>query len=118
MITPVACAVPSRASDEPRLVRRNNVHVLPDTRLAGWMGVGAHGEEFFCNYEPNPEFLPRFAAAGLAINALGDNGELRGVEIAAHPFFVATLFQPQLTSVATGAPHPLITAYLRAAASA
>jgi len=36
--------------------------------------------------------------------------------MAAHPFFVATLFQPQLGSV-EGDPHPVVTAFLQAAAS-
>ena len=33
------------------------------------------------------------------------------------PFFVATLFQPQLTSKRTGRPHPLVIAFAHAASS-
>ncbi len=39
----------------------------------------------------------------------------RAVEISRHPFYLATLFQPQLTSIATGAAHPIIVAYLQSA---
>lgn len=87
--------------------------MLPDTRLAEHMGPGDHDEGFFCNYEVNAEFVPRFAEAGLRPNALGPQGELRGVELQEHPFFVATLFQPQLTSNYTGKPHALIVEYVR-----
>lgn len=113
VITPVMCAVPGRGANDPKLVGQNIVRVVKGPRLAEIMGEGEHEEGFFCNYEVNPEFVPRFAAAGLRINALGPGGELRGVEIPQHPFFLAMLFQPQLTSKKTGRPHPLITGYLR-----
>jgi CTP synthase (UTP-ammonia lyase) len=41
------------------------------------------------------------------------HGEVRVVEISDHPFYVATLYLPQISS-APGSPHPLIVAYLRA----
>jgi CTP synthase (UTP-ammonia lyase) len=50
----------------------------------------------------------------MKVSAVGHQGETRAVELATHPFFVATLFQPQLTSKATGQPHPLIRAFLEA----
>jgi CTP synthase (UTP-ammonia lyase) len=109
----VRCAVPQRGPDEPKLVGKNSVTVLPGTYLAEAMGAGAHDEGFFCNYEPNPTFMGRFESASMRINALGGGGELLGIELCDHPFFIATLFQPQLTSKRTGSPHPLITAYLR-----
>jgi CTP synthase len=115
VITPIACEAP--APDKPKLGGRTVVTVLPETKLAGFMKPGEHQEAYFCNFEPKAEFLPRFAEAGLKPNAQGPQGELRGVEIAEHPFFVATLFQPQLTSKATGRPHPLLIAYIHAASS-
>ena len=47
---------------------------------------------------------------------MGEEGEARIVEMIDHRFFLATLFQPQLTSK-EGSPHPLITAYLEAVLS-
>jgi CTP synthase (UTP-ammonia lyase) len=116
VITPVLCAVEHRGDGDPKLVGQNKVTVLPGTRLGDVMGVGDHDEGFFCNYEVNADFVPRFAA-GLRPNALGMRGELRGVELPEHPFFIATLFQPQLTSSYTGNPHGLIVGYLRAIAA-
>ena len=42
------------------------------------------------------------------------NGEVRMVELPQHPFFMATLFLPQATSVPE-TPEPLIVGYLQAA---
>jgi CTP synthase (UTP-ammonia lyase) len=39
---------------------------------------------------------------------------VRLLRLAGHPFFVLTLFVPQTSSEA-GAPHPLVSAHLRAA---
>jgi CTP synthase (UTP-ammonia lyase) len=120
IITPVVCASEQRKDGDPKLVGRNVLTVLPNTKLAEYMKAGEHREALFCNFEPNAEFLPRLPEAGLITNALGPQGELRGVELAPpseHPFFIATLFQPQLTSKATGRPHPLLIAFIHAASS-
>jgi CTP synthase (UTP-ammonia lyase) len=71
-------------------------------------------ERFQCNYGLNPGFRSRFTAGGLAVTGADLEGEARVVELADHPFYLATLFLPQLTSTAQK-PHPLIAAYLQAA---
>jgi CTP synthase (UTP-ammonia lyase) len=71
-------------------------------------------EQFNCNYGLNPAFRDRISAGPLHITGVDQEGEVRIVELTDHPFFVATLFQPQLSSQ-EGQPHPLITAYLSAA---
>ena len=114
IIVPVSCAVPNRAPGAPKLSGENQVRALPGTRLAGILGAAAIEERYFCNYEVNDAFRPRLEAAGMKISAVGHQGETRAIELAAHPFYVATLFQPQLTSKATGQPHPLIRAFLEA----
>ena len=55
-------------------------------------------EEYFCNFEVNAEYVSAFEADGMTSSAFGEQGELRAVELPSHPFFVATLFQPQLGS--------------------
>jgi CTP synthase (UTP-ammonia lyase) len=52
---------------------------------------------------------------GLRVAGADAGGEARVVEIPEHPFFVATLFVPQ-TGSAPGRPHPLVAAFVRAAA--
>ena len=72
-------------------------------------------EEYFCNYEVNPQYESRFQEGGLAIVARGPQGEVRAVELPKRRFFLATLFQPQLSSAAER-PHPVVMAFLQAAA--
>ena len=117
VITPVSCPSPTRGENDPQLVGQNVINVLPDTHLAHHMRAGEHREAMFCNFEPNAEYVPKFAEAGLRPCASGPQGELRAIELVEHPFFVATLFQPQLTSKRTGRPHPLVIAYMHAAGS-
>jgi CTP synthase (UTP-ammonia lyase) len=71
-------------------------------------------EAFNCNYELNPEFQPILEKTGLQITGFGETGEARIIELADRPFFMATAFQPQLSSEA-GRPHPLIVTFLKAA---
>ena len=71
-------------------------------------------EEFFCNYEINPEYEYCLMEAGLSIVARGVNGEARAVESPAHRFFIASLFQPQLSSTKEK-PHPVVVGFVKAA---
>jgi CTP synthase (UTP-ammonia lyase) len=52
--------------------------------------------------------------AGFPIVARGADEEPRAIESPAHQFFIATLFQPQLSSTAKK-PHPLVMAFVQAA---
>jgi len=54
--------------------------------------------------------------AGFPVVARGSNEECRAIESPAHLFFIATLFQPQLSSREND-PHPLVMAFVRAADS-
>jgi len=49
--------------------------------------------------------------APLQIVGSDSEGEIRVVELPHHPFFIATLFVPQLLS-RPDCPHPLITAFI------
>lgn len=51
---------------------------------------------------------------GLSVAGVDDRGEIRAVELAGHPFFIATLFQPERSAL-RGAAHPLIAAFVKAA---
>jgi CTP synthase (UTP-ammonia lyase) len=116
IITAVSCALPNRVPGAPKLSGAASVRVLPGTRLASICGASLD-EHFFCNYEVNAQFRPRMEAAGLVVSALGPQQEVRAVELPQHRFFVATLFQPQLTSEAEERPHSFIVAFLRTAAT-
>jgi CTP synthase (UTP-ammonia lyase) len=115
VITPVACPLPGRRPGGPAMSGEDGVRVVPGTRLAALYPAADLSEEYFCNYETNPVFVPRWeATAGLRIAARGGAGEMRAFELPDNPFFVATLFQPQLAS-RSDRPHPLVEGFLRIA---
>ncbi len=114
LISPVACAVPNRALGAPKLSGSNAIRIKPGTLIHTIYQREQIEEEFFCNYEVNPQYETRFEAAGLMLAARGPQGEVRAVELPEHRFFLATLFQPQLSSTPE-TPHPVILAYLEAA---
>jgi CTP synthase (UTP-ammonia lyase) len=62
----------------------------------------------------NPEFRAAIERAGLRVVGEDDHGDARVVELSGHPFFIGTLFQPQLES-SPGAPAPLLRALVDAA---
>ncbi|HEV2115379.1 MAG TPA: hypothetical protein VGR48_05095 [Terriglobales bacterium] len=116
IISPVVCAVPQRGPSDPKLCGPvPGIRLKPGSLLQRIYGRDEVVEEFFCNYEVNPQYEPQLASAGLQVVARADHGETRAVELAGHPFFVATLFQPQLSS-SPEKPHLLLTALLQAAA--
>ncbi len=115
IIVPVSCALPGRAPGAPKLSGSDGIRLLSGSMLARICGSEEIREEFFCNYEVNPDFEKPLAAAGLHITGRGPRGEVRAVELPQNDFFLATLFQPQLTSEATGEAHPVLLAYLEAA---
>jgi CTP synthase (UTP-ammonia lyase) len=115
VISPVTCALPNRMPGAPKLSGTiPKIRIRPGSYLHSFYKQDVITEEFFCNYEVNPEFEWAIVDAGFVIGARGPQGETRAIESPAHRFFVATLFQPQLSSKA-GKPHPIIVEFLRAA---
>ena len=70
----------------------------------------------YCNYGLNPAYEALFRDSALRVAAQDEAGAVRAVELSRHPFFVATLFQPERAAL-RGAEHPLVTAFVQAAAS-
>ena len=115
VISPVSCALPNRAENAPKLSGKvPEIRIRPGSYLEGFYKKDVVTEEFFCNYEVNPDFEGAIIEAGFAIAARGESGEIRAIEAPKHKFFIATLFQPQLSSK-PGKPHPIIVEFLRAA---
>ncbi len=116
IISPVACAAPDRKANAPKLSgAMPELRIRPGSYLHSFYKKDVVTEEFFCNFEVNPEFEGGIMEAGLSIAARGEQGEIRAVEFPNHRFFIATLFQPQLSSK-PGKPHPVIVEFLNAAA--
>ena len=116
VIYPVACAAPGRAPNAPMLSGLvPEIRLRPGSYLQSFYGQDTATEEYFCNFEVNPEYEWAAMEAGFPVVARGLQGEVRAIESPAHKFFLATLFQPQLSSTPEK-PHPLVLAFVQAAA--
>ena len=90
------------------------VTLVPGTRAARlYGGATAVVEDYYCAYGVNPAYRAALERGGLRVSGVGGDGEVRIVELPAHPFFLATLFLPQTRS-APGRPHPLLAGYAAA----
>ncbi|MEP7297422.1 MAG: CTP synthase [Burkholderiales bacterium] len=89
--------------------------LVPDSRLALACGTPTIQEGYRCRYGLNPAFVDTLTRGPLRVAATGPQGDVRAVELDAHPFFVCTLFQPERAAL-QGRTPPLVAALLRAAA--
>jgi CTP synthase (UTP-ammonia lyase) len=87
------------------------------SRVAAIYGTLAATEEYYCNFGVNPEYVPLLGGGPLRISGADAEGEARVIELPGHPFFLGTLFVPQTRSTPER-PHPLVTAFVEAAAGA
>jgi CTP synthase (UTP-ammonia lyase) len=107
VITPLACAL-VEATDAVRF--------LPGSRIASFYGCHESTEGYRCSYGLNPEFQDKLVSGQLRAGAKDATGEIRAVELDGHPFFLATLFQPERLAFKNQLP-PLVTAFVRASAA-
>ena len=105
VIAPLACAL----HQETDFIRFH-----PGSILATAYGCLEATEGYHCSYGINPAFLSGIVSGPLRVSAEDRAGEVRGVELKGHPFFVATLFQPERSAL-TGRIPPLVEAFVRAA---
>lgn len=104
VITPLSCAL-VEASDAIRLA--------PYTRIADAYGSLDIHEGYHCRYGMNPEFAHALLEGELIASGHDAAGDLRAMELLNHPFFVATLFQPERAAL-KGTTPPLALALLKA----
>jgi CTP synthase (UTP-ammonia lyase) len=64
-------------------------------------------EQYYCSFGLNGRYRRLIAGKGLYVAAVDDQDEVRAMEVDGHPFFVATLFQPELA-----ASNPLVSAFV------
>jgi len=105
VIAPLACSLVGKSAP---------VFLDPTCRTASIYGRWRIVERYHCGYGLNPLYRAGIEQAGLHVVGEDDHGDARVVELPGHPFFIATLFQPQLES-ASGAPAPLVRALVDAA---
>ena len=103
-ITPLSCSMAGRTM---------TVHINDGTAAAAAYRSATASECYYCNFGLNPAFLDTIIEAGLSLSGTDADGEPRILELPSHPFFVATLFVPQISSE-PGRPHPFLVALLAA----
>lgn len=86
----------------------------PGTRIHAIYGRDAIDEGFHCRYGVNDAFRDVIFAAALRVTASDAAGDIRAIELVGHPFFMATLFQPERSALRDET-NPLICAFVRAA---
>ncbi|MGD9956157.1 MAG: gamma-glutamyl-gamma-aminobutyrate hydrolase family protein [Candidatus Nanopelagicales bacterium] len=90
------------------------VTAVPGTRMAAICGLEPFDGFHFCNYGVNPRYRDLLVEAGLFFSAFAPDAGVEAVELEDHPFYLGTLFQPQMASLDGGPVHPLLHAFVEA----
>ena len=105
-ITPLACSLAGRSM---------TLTFAADSQVAGYYGSNSATEQYFCSLGVDPARVAQLKSGPLRVSGSDSEGEIRVIELPDHPFFIGSLFLPQMRSL-PGRPHPLISAFVRAAA--
>lgn len=105
VIAPLACSLVEKAGE---------VRFEPGSFLATVYGALSATEEYHCSYGLSEKYSSRLASGPLRVAARDAAGDVRAVELDSHPFFIATLFQPERSGLAEHR-HPLVSAFVTAA---
>jgi len=106
LITPLGCALAGVKS---------RVKFTHGSHLHKAHGATESIEEYHCSYGMNGRYRRLMEAGPMCVSAVDDQDEIRAVELDGHPFFVATLFQPEMKSANGGEHSPLVRAFVTAA---
>jgi len=106
-ITPLSCSL---------VGQKMEVTIKPGSRSACAYQAIRATEAYYCNFGLNPVYRESLEPAGIEITGRDENGDVRIVELATHPFFIGTLFVPQAGSTPQH-PHPLILKFCQAVIS-
>jgi CTP synthase (UTP-ammonia lyase) len=105
LIGPLSC---------PLVEASGRVSFVGGSRVRTFYGRPEAEETYRCRFGLNDEHRALVADDRLRLTGFDDNGEPRVAELAGHPFFVATLYQPERSALVSRE-HPLVRAFLRAA---
>jgi CTP synthase (UTP-ammonia lyase) len=106
-ITPLSCSLRGRSM---------TLQLQPGSQVAAYYGSLSATEQYYCNFGVDPARVAQLRSGPLRFSGSDAEGELRVLELPGHPFFIGTLFVPQARS-RPGAPHPLLSAFVRAASA-
>jgi CTP synthase (UTP-ammonia lyase) len=91
------------------------INLSPGSLVERLLGTSRTIERYHCSYGLNVGYVELLRAHGMRFTGVDDNGEVRVAELPGHPFYLATLFQPELAGDGSFA-HPIIRGFAQAAA--
>ncbi|AOE61819.1 CTP synthase [Pseudomonas corrugata] len=106
LLTPLSCALVETI---------DSLQLDAQSLIAEAYGRRTVFEGYRCRFGVNPAFERDLLSGRLHAVARDSAGELRAVELRDHPFFVATLFQPERAALEDRVP-PLVKAFVQACA--
>ncbi|MBA1228423.1 CTP synthase [Pseudomonas viridiflava] len=104
IIAPLSCSLVDAISP---------VLLVPDTLISRAYGRLEIEERYHCRYGLVRELEQQLFGAAMKVSGRGPEGEVRSMELEGHPFFVATLFQPERAAL-LGNPPALVKAFVQA----
>ncbi|MER0445822.1 hypothetical protein ABR738_14845 [Streptomyces sp. Edi4] len=105
LIVPLACSL---------VGHEGAIALEPGSLAAGLLGAERSLERYHCDYGAGAAHVDTLRAHGLRFSGTDTEGDVRIAELPGHPFFLATLFQPELAGDGHR-PHPFILGLARAA---
>ncbi|MBH5337469.1 gamma-glutamyl-gamma-aminobutyrate hydrolase family protein [Streptomyces pactum] len=105
LIAPLACSL---------VGHQQAVRIEPGSLAARVFGAERTEERYHCAYGPAAGHLDALRAGGMRFTGTDEQGQVRIAELPGHPFFLATLFQPELAGDGSH-PHPAVRALAAAA---
>jgi len=106
LIAPLSCAL---------INQDGGIDLAEDSLIRDVCGTAHLTETYRCSFGFNPEYAHVLDGRDLRIVAWDQDRDPRAVEVRGHPFFIGTAFQPERAAL-RGEDHPLINAFVRAAA--
>ncbi|MCD5992727.1 CTP synthase [Pseudomonas sp. CDFA 602] len=90
-----------------------SIQLLPDTLIAEAYGTLSVYEGYHCRYGLRQGLEPLLFGGALKVSGRDADGDVRSMELQGHPFFVATLFQPERAALRAKVPA-LVAAFVQA----
>ena len=105
IIAPLACSLVEVS---------NTIQFVRGSRIAQIYDESEAVESYHCSYGINPQFAAKLLEGPMIATAHDESGEVHAIELEGHPFFIATLFQPERGALQERR-VPLVEAWISAA---
>lgn len=103
VIVPLACSLAGH---------EGAVRVAPGSLAQALLSAERTVERYHCSYGLDPSYRDLLGRHGLRFTGTDPGGDVRVAELPGHPFYLLTLFQPELAD-GPRQPHPFIAGFAR-----